>query len=73
MSRNTVADIIVDGLRRAGTPRLVCTADGASSPLCEAARAIGMPVTLASGDAAACVMASVSGDLVDAPGAALVG
>ena len=32
-----------------------------------------MPVTLTSGDAAACVMASVSGDLVDAPGAALVG
>jgi len=73
VSRSTVADIVVDGLRRAGTPRLVCTADEASSPLCEAARAIGMPVTLAPGDAAACVMASVSGDLVDAPGAALVG
>jgi acetolactate synthase I/II/III large subunit len=73
VSRNTVADIVVDGLRRAGTPRLFRAADEASSRLCEAARAAGMPVTLASGDAAACVMASVSGDLVDAPGAALVG
>jgi acetolactate synthase-1/2/3 large subunit len=73
VSRNTVADIVVDGLRRAGTPRLFCVAGEASSHLCEAARATGMPVTLASGDAAACVMASVAGDLVDAPGAALVG
>jgi acetolactate synthase I/II/III large subunit len=73
VSRNTVADIVVDGLRRAGTPRFFCAADEASSRLCEAARAAGMPVTLASGDAAACVMASVAGDLVDAPGAALVG
>ena len=74
MSRNTVADVIVDGLGRAGTPRLFCAADErASSRLCEAARARGMPVTLASGDAGACVMAAVSGDLVDAPGAALVG
>src|SRR5262245_65532660 len=32
-----------------------------------------MPVTLASGGAAACVMASVSGDLLEAPGAALAG
>ena len=73
MSRNTVADIIVDGLGRAGTPRLFCAADErASSRLCEAARARGMPVTLASGDAAACVMASVSGDLIDAPGAVLL-
>src|SRR5262245_66607607 len=31
-----------------------------------------MPVTLASGDAAACVMASVSGDLIDAPGGVLL-
>jgi acetolactate synthase I/II/III large subunit len=73
VSRNTVADIVVDGLRRAGTPRLFCAAEEASSRLCEAARAAGMPVTLAPGDAAACVMASVSGDLVDAPGTALVG
>jgi acetolactate synthase I/II/III large subunit len=32
-----------------------------------------MPVTLASGGAAACVMGSVSGDLLEAPGAALAG
>jgi acetolactate synthase-1/2/3 large subunit len=74
VSRNTVADVIVDGLRRAGTPRLFCAGDDrAGSRLGEAARASGMPVTLASGDVAACVMAAVSGDLVDAPGAALVG
>jgi acetolactate synthase I/II/III large subunit len=74
VSRNTVADVIVDGLARAGTPRFFCAADErASSRLGEAARARGMPLTLASGAAAACVMASVSGDLVDAPGVALVG
>lgn len=74
MSRNTVADVVVDGLRRAGTPRLFCAGDDrASSRLGQAARATGMPVVLAAGDPAACVMAAVTGDLVDAPGAALIG
>jgi len=74
VSSSTVADVVVDGLRRAGTPRLFAAAGGsADSPLLEAARAGGLPVTLARGETAACVMAAVTGDLVDAPGAALVG
>ena len=74
MSRPTVADIVVDGLGRAGTPGLFCAgAESASSPLSAAARAAKLPVTRASGDTAACVMAAVSGDLVEAPGAVLVG
>jgi acetolactate synthase-1/2/3 large subunit len=74
VSRPTVAEIVVDGLGRAGTPRLFCAgAESASSPLSAAARAAKLPVTRASGDTAACVMAAVCGDLVEAPGAVLVG
>ena len=71
MSRSTVADIVVDGLKRAGTPRLFGVV-GASHPLLESARAGDLPVTLASGEKAAGVMAAVTGDLVEAPGAVLI-
>jgi len=71
--RTTVADVIVDGLRRAGTPRLFGLVRGrADHPILEAARAMGLPVALAAGEAGAWVMAGVTGDLVDAPGAAII-
>ena len=72
MSRNTVADVVVDGLRRAGTPRLVAVAGSEAHPLGAAARAAALPLSLASTEAAACIMAAVTGDLAEAPGAALI-
>src|SRR5262252_8492681 len=72
--RTTVADVVVDGLRRAGTPYLVGLAHGgADLSVLAAARAIGMPIVLASTVRGACVMAAVAGDLADAPGAAAIG
>src|SRR2546422_929567 len=68
----TVADVVVDGLQRAGTPRIFgVPGHGSQLPLVEAARRRGLPVVLAHDEAAACVMAAVTGDLVSAPGAAL--
>jgi acetolactate synthase I/II/III large subunit len=72
--RTTVADVVVDGLRRAGTPGVIGIAGaGAELPILAAARAIELPVVLASSARGACVIASVTGDLVDAPGAAVIG
>jgi len=74
VSRSTVADVVVDGLKRAGTPRLFGVAGlEPNLPLLEAAREGGLPLTLASGETAACIMAAVTGDLVEAPGAVVVG
>jgi len=73
VSRSTVADVVVDGLKRAGTPRLFGVAGlDTNLPLLEAARAGELPLTLASGETAACIMAAVTGDLVEAPGAVVV-
>ncbi len=73
MSRSTVAEVVVDGLKRAGTPRLFGVAGlDTNLPLLEAARAGELPLTLASGETAACIMAAVTGDLVEAPGAVVV-
>jgi len=72
--RSTVADVVVDGLKRAGTPRLFGVAGLETNlQLLEAAREGGLPLTLASRATTAGIMAAVSGDLVEAPGAALVG
>src|SRR5262245_45038906 len=65
----TVADVVVDGLARAGTPRLF-TAAGAH-PILDAAERRGLPTVRAPTDHAAAVMAAVTGRLVDAPGALL--
>jgi len=74
VSRRTVADVVVDGLTRAGTPRLFAVpGEGADLTLLRAVRAAGLPLTLASGETGACIMAAVTGDLVEAPGAALGG
>jgi len=72
VSRNTVADVVVDGLRRAGTPRLFAVTGSETHPLCAAARAAELPLTFASTPPAACVMAAVAGDLAEAPGAVLI-
>lgn len=74
MSRTTVADVVVDGLRRAGTPCLVGVARSCPDlPVLDAARAVGLPVVLAAGASGACVIAAVTGDLADAPGAVVLG
>ncbi len=66
--------MVVDALRRAGTPRLFGVPGiGANLRFLEAARAHDFPLVLAYGEAAACVMAAVTGDLAGAPGAALAG
>ncbi|OGL14332.1 MAG: hypothetical protein A3F92_14905 [Candidatus Rokubacteria bacterium RIFCSPLOWO2_12_FULL_71_22] len=74
MSRATVAGVVVDGLRRAGTSRIFGV-PGAGAPLAllDAARAAALTVVLAYGESAACVMAAVTADLTDAPGVASVG
>ncbi|MBI3634899.1 MAG: thiamine pyrophosphate-binding protein [Candidatus Rokubacteria bacterium] len=73
MSRVTVADVVVDGLQRAGTPRIFGVPGGGSSlDLLEAARRAGMPFVLTHGETAAAIMAAVTGELLDVPGAALV-
>ncbi len=72
MSRNTVADVVIDGLTRAGTPRIFGV-PGVGASLLAAARARGLPLVLAYGESAACVMAAVTGDLAEAPGAAVAG
>ena len=69
---NTVADVIADGLARAGTPRIFGV-PGVGLPLLAAARARGLALVLAYGESAACVMAGVTGDLAEAPGAAVAG
>jgi acetolactate synthase-1/2/3 large subunit len=71
MARATVAAVIADALARAGTRR-VFAAPGASPALTEAARARGLAVVDVAGATAACVMAAVTGELDDAPGAAFV-
>ena len=71
MSRTTVAAVIADGLSRAGARRLFA-APGAPRAILDAARAHGLAVVDVAGTTAACVMAAVTGELDDAPGAAAV-
>lgn len=71
MSRTTVAAVVADGLARAGARRLFAAA-GAPAVLTAAARARGLSVVEVTGAAAACIMAAVTGELDDAPGAAVV-
>ena len=71
MSRTTVAAVVADGLARAGTRRLFAAA-GASAAVVEAARAHDVPIVDVAGVTAACIMAAVTGELEDAPGAAAV-
>jgi acetolactate synthase-1/2/3 large subunit len=68
----TVAEILIDGLRRAGVQRIFGVPGGGSNlELLEAARAQGLPFVLCHQESAACIMAAVTGELGGAPGAVL--
>jgi acetolactate synthase-1/2/3 large subunit len=68
----TVADVLIDGLRRAGVSRIFGVPGGGSNlELLEAARAARLPFVLCHQEASACIMAAVTAELTGAPGAAL--
>jgi acetolactate synthase-1/2/3 large subunit len=70
----TVADLIVDGLRRAGAARIFGVPGGGSNlDVMAAARRRGLPFVLCHQESAACIMAAVTGELTGQPGVALVG
>ena len=68
----TVAELIVEGLRRAGVPRIFGVPGGGSNlEVLEAARARGLPFVLCHQEWAASIMAAVTGELTGRPGAVL--
>jgi len=69
----TVADVVIQGLQRAGTRRIFAEAGASDSAVIDAAYHARLPVTFAHNEGAACVMAAVTGELVEAPGAVVVG
>ena len=72
MARTTVADVLVDGLARAGAARAFAAPD-APAPLLAAAQRRPLPVVEAPDAAAAGVLAAVSGEIGEGPGAMLSG
>jgi acetolactate synthase I/II/III large subunit len=72
MARTTVADVLIDGLARAGAAR-VFAAPGAPAALRAAAGRRPLETVEAPDAMAAAVLAAVSGELGDGPGAALGG
>jgi acetolactate synthase-1/2/3 large subunit len=72
MARTTVADVLVDGLTRAGAARIFA-APGAPAPMRAAAQRRALPIVEAPDTMAAGVLAAVSGELGQGPGAALAG
>jgi acetolactate synthase-1/2/3 large subunit len=69
---STVAELLIEGLRRAEVPRLFGVPGGGSNlDLLEAARAQGLPFVLCHLEWSACIMAAVTGELTGRPGAAL--
>ena len=71
MSRSIVTAVVADSLARAQAPRIFAAA-GASRSVIDAARTRGLAVVATAGAVAACVMAAVTAEVVDAPGVALV-
>ncbi len=69
----TVADLLIQGLRQAGAGRVFAVPGAASRPLLAAAEVHDLPVIRARSETAACLMAAVTGELGEAPGAAVVG
>src|SRR5262245_27652044 len=68
----TVAQLIIDGLQRAGVSCLFGVPGGGSNlDLLDAADNRGLPFVLCHHEWAACIMAAVTGDLTGVPGAAL--
>ena len=72
MGRTTVADVLVDGLARAGAARIFAASD-APAALRGAAQRRALPIVEAPDAMAAGVLAAVSGELGEGPGAALAG
>jgi thiamine pyrophosphate-dependent acetolactate synthase large subunit-like protein len=72
MARTTVADVLVDGLARAGARRVFAGSD-ALAALSAAAQRRGLDVLDAPEATAAGVLAAVSGEVGDGPGALLAG
>ena len=73
MTATTVADIVVDGLARATTPRIF-TVERASSVVAvsQAVERRRLPIVSADSGATATLMAAVTGELADAPGAVIL-
>jgi acetolactate synthase I/II/III large subunit len=69
--RSSVAAVVADSLTRANVARVFAAA-GAPHAVIDSAQARGLAVIETAGATAACVMAAVTAELVDAPGAALV-
>jgi thiamine pyrophosphate-dependent acetolactate synthase large subunit-like protein len=67
----TAAEVVADGLRRAGVAR-VFAADGADPTLTEAILAARLPIVPGARAASAITMASITGQLGDAPGVAII-
>lgn len=57
---------------RAGAPRIFAVAGAAEATLIDAAQRAGLAVTFARSERSACIMAAVTGELVEAPGAVVV-
>jgi acetolactate synthase I/II/III large subunit len=72
MARTSVADVVIDGLARAGAARVFSTA-AACPALRAAAPRRGLDVIEAPDATAAGVLAAVSGEVADGPGALLAG
>jgi acetolactate synthase-1/2/3 large subunit len=72
MARTTVADVLADGLSRAGAGR-VFAAPGADASVTAAAERHGLDVVLAPDALAAGVLAAVTGEVGDGPGAVVAG
>ena len=72
MARTTVADVLVDGLARAGAARIFAT-PGATAALRAAAQRRPLEIVETPDAMAAGVLAAVSGELGEGPGAALAG
>ena len=75
MARTTVADVLADGLARAGAGRLVTAraSDAVATAVRAAAERRGLPVLDAPDAAVAGVLAAVSGEVGDGPGAVVAG
>ncbi|MBM4441609.1 MAG: hypothetical protein FJ027_14440, partial [Candidatus Rokubacteria bacterium] len=67
----TAADVVADGVRRAGPPRVFAAA-GADPTLIAALARAGVPLVPVPRASSACVMAAVTAGLTDAPGVVLL-
>lgn len=72
MAGMTVADVVVDGLRRAGVARLFLAGPGPLGGAVSAAGEASLPTVSASTRDAAALMAAVTAELSDAPGTVVV-